>query len=111
MPLASAFPDFFPEEHVLTRLIGSNSPTASLKLGLDASSRAVRDIGHRVANAATPGGSSFDNALRAQQSGGTEEVDLEREMVALADEQLRFEATTRLLQSAYRQIRSSVREG
>ena len=111
MPFALALPDFFAEDHVLTRLIGSNSLSASLKLGLDASSRAVRDIGHRVANAATPGGSTFENALRAEQSGETPEVDLEREMVALADEQLRFEATSRLLQGAYRQIRSSVREG
>ncbi len=96
---------------MLTRLIGSNSLTAALKLGLDASSQAVRDIGHRVANAATPEGSSFDNALRAEQSGEVAEVDIEREMVALADEQLRYEATTRLLQGTYRQIRNSVREG
>ena len=38
------------------------------------------------------------------------EVDLETEMVALADEQIRFEAATRLLQKVYQQVRASVRE-
>jgi flagellar basal body rod protein FlgB len=37
-------------------------------------------------------------------------VNVEKEMVALADEQLRFEAATALLQKVYQQIRSSVRE-
>ena len=36
-------------------------------------------------------------------------VDLESEMVSLADEQLYFEATATLLQKAYEQIRSSLR--
>ncbi|MGI9625286.1 MAG: flagellar basal body rod protein FlgB [Longimicrobiales bacterium] len=103
--------------------MGGISLPAALKLGLDASTRAVRGIGHRIANAETPGGPSFEDVLRDGQTGpdgvevveavdqAVEPVDMEREMVALADEQLRFEATTRLLQSAYRQIRSSVREG
>ena len=95
---------------MLSRLIGDSSLTAALKLGLDASTRAVRTIGHRVANASTPGGPTFEDVLREEQTSANE-VDLEREMVALADEQLRFEATSRLLQGAYRQIRASVREG
>jgi flagellar basal body rod protein FlgB len=37
-------------------------------------------------------------------------TDLEKEMVTLADEQLRFEATSRLLQKVYAQVRASVRE-
>ena len=96
---------------MLARLLGNNSLASSLKVGLDASTRAVRDIGHRVANADTPGGSSFEGVLREEEQAAGAEVDLEREMVALADEQLRFEATSRLLQSTYRQLRSSVREG
>lgn len=108
---------------MLERLMGSVSLPAALKLGLDASTRAVRGIGHRIANADTPGGPSFEDALRDGETTpdgvpvveavteAVDPVDMEREMVALADEQLRFEATTRLLQGAYRQIRSSVREG
>ena len=95
---------------MLSRLIGDTSLTAALKLGLDASTRAVRGIGHRISNTATPGGSTFQDVLQREQTVGAP-VDVEKEMVALADEQLRFEATSRLLQGAYRQIRSSIREG
>ena len=37
-------------------------------------------------------------------------INLEAEMVSLADEQLRYEATAKLLQKAYQNIRTSVRE-
>jgi flagellar basal body rod protein FlgB len=43
-------------------------------------------------------------------TGQIEAVDLEAEMVALADEQLRFEAAVKLLEQVYAQVRSSVRE-
>ena len=95
---------------MLTRLVGSDTTVAQLKEGLDASSRAVKGIAHRVANAGTP---DFAQALdEAQATGiaGEGQVDLEREMVALADEQLRFETTANLLQKVYQQIRSSIRE-
>lgn len=96
---------------MLSRLIGRDSVPGALKLGLDASARAVRAVGHRVANAATPGGPAFADVLQEQQTNPAEQpVDLEQEMVRLADEQLRFQATTRLLQKTYQQIRSSVRE-
>lgn len=39
-----------------------------------------------------------------------EDVDLETEMTNLADAQLRFEATTKLLSKTYAQIRTSIRE-
>ena len=38
-----------------------------------------------------------------------EEIDLEKEMVALADTQLRYEAVGQILQEVYSQIRSSMR--
>jgi flagellar basal body rod protein FlgB len=37
-------------------------------------------------------------------------VNIEEEMVSLADEQLHFEATARLLQRTYEQIRTSLRD-
>lgn len=92
---------------MLTRLIGSGSTVARLKEGLDTSSRNVRGIAHRVANAGTP---DFAGALEGAQATGDGTVDLEREMVALADEQLRYETATNLLQKVYQQIRSSIRE-
>lgn len=99
---------------MLTRLIGEGTTSAQLKEGLTASSRAVRGIAHRVANASTPdaaGTPEFAEALDAAQAGGEgEEFDIEREMVALADEQLRYETAATLLQKVYQQIRSSIRE-
>ncbi len=100
---------------MLSRLIGHGSTVAHLKAGLDASTRAVREIAHRVANAGTPAGPSFASALDAARQGAIQgeavsEVDLEAEMVRLADEQLRFEMGARLLEKTYEQIRSSIRE-
>ena len=49
----------------------------------------------------------------AQLSPGTtleDEVDLEAEMVSLADEQLHFETAARLLQKTYEKIRLSLRD-
>ena len=93
---------------MITRLIGSETTAARLKEGLDTSSANVRGIAHRVANASTP---DFADALSAADAAGAgNQVDIEREMVALADEQLRFETAANLLQKVYQQIRSSVRE-
>ncbi len=94
---------------MLSRLFGSGSTVAQLKEGLDASSRAVRGIAHRVANA---GDADFAQALQDAQgtagSGGGA-VDIQKEMVDLADQQVRFETTASLLQKTYEQIRSSIR--
>ena len=46
----------------------------------------------------------------ADAAGRGNQVDIEREMVALADEQLRFEATSNLLAKVYQQVRSAIRE-
>ncbi|HLU24471.1 MAG TPA: hypothetical protein VKZ58_02010 [Longimicrobiales bacterium] len=94
---------------MLHGLIGRGSIAPALKEALDASSQEMRRIAHRVANASTPG---FSDALAGAAAAGAEGegVDLEKEMVALADEQIRFEATSRLLQKVYAQVRASVRE-
>ncbi len=94
---------------MLARLIGQGTAVSQLKAGLDASSRAVRGIAHRVANA---GNATFESALEEADAAGseTEPVDLEVEMVKLADETLRFEIAGALLEKLYQQIRSSIRE-
>jgi flagellar basal body rod protein FlgB len=93
---------------MLNGLIGEGSAAAQLKEGLTASSRAVRGIAHRVANASTPDfAEALDSATAAGEAGA---VDLEKEMVALADEQLRFETAASLLQKVYQQVRASIRE-
>jgi hypothetical protein len=99
---------------VLTRLLGDGSLVSQLKGGLDASGRAVRGIAHRVANASNPDarfGEALDAAAaEAQGPDAGSAVDLEREMVALADERLRYDAAVQVLQKVYQQIRLGVRE-
>lgn len=92
---------------MIGRLMGPNTSVAHLKESMDVSTERTRGIAHRIANAANGG---FAGALDAVQTGEAPAVDLEAEMVALADEQIRFEALTRLLQKTYAQVRASVKE-
>lgn len=88
------------------------SPSVSLRESLDASSHRTRLIADRVAKATLQNQDGF--ALPEMEAGpGTEmegPMDLEAEMVSLADEQLHFETTARLLQRTYQSIRTSIRE-
>ena len=94
---------------MLNNILGSNAAITSLKGELDASAQAMRGIAHRVANGSTPGFQGLlDNAMEGEAVG--EGVDLEAEMVSLADEQLRFGAASRLLSKLYQQVRTSLRE-
>lgn len=96
------------------------SSAGSLKASLDASTRRTRSIADRVANAslqnrdgfAMPGIGGTQAGAAAGPQGAAEggPVDLETEMVSLADEQLRFEATAKLLEKTYQQIRVSIRD-
>jgi flagellar hook-associated protein FlgK len=89
---------------MLQRLLGPGTSAPSLKQGLDRTSSDLREVTHRLANASTPGFQSILDAQGALTPG----VNLEEEMVNLADGQLRFEAQAQMLQRIYQQIRSSV---
>lgn len=98
---------------MLKRIMGEGTSVAMLRKGLDDSTQAVRGIAHRVASVgAEPAPDGFDRALQ-QAEGRVEQpqepVDLEREMVAMAEEQLRFEASSTLLSKVYQSIRSGIR--
>lgn len=89
---------------MLNRILGAGTSPELLKEGLGVSARRIREVAERVANASS---GDFATDLDAAQAGA---IDVEQEMVTLADEQLRFDAASRLLQKMYAQIRSSVRE-
>jgi hypothetical protein len=93
--------------------------TVPLRESLDASSQRTRLIADRVAKATLQNqgppvqgqdGFALPAPLADPASGGEGPIDLESEMVSLADEQLHFETTARLLQRAYQQIRASLRD-
>ncbi|MEX2582218.1 MAG: hypothetical protein WD766_03030 [Gemmatimonadota bacterium] len=97
---------------MLYGFFGRVSQSGNLREGLDASSQRSRLIADRVSKATLLNGDGFALPEEGGEPGTMQEgpVDLESEMVSLADEQIYYEATARLLQKAYEQIRTSIRE-
>jgi flagellar basal body rod protein FlgB len=98
---------------MLFGLIGRVTSANQIKQGLDVGSQRTRQIAARVSAATLQNADGF--ALPAANAapgstGAGEGVDVESEMVSLADEQLRYEATARLLQKTYQQLRTSIRD-
>ncbi len=92
---------------------------AGLRDGLDVSAVRTRAIADRVAKASLDNGDGFalsagagsgGGAATAAGSAGAEPVDVEREMVSLGDEQLRYEATAKMLERTYAQLRTVIRD-
>ena len=94
---------------MLRGLFGPNSTTYMLRGALEETSATHRGIAERVARASGASASGdFATQLAAAQAGGP--VDLQREMAALADTQLRYEAEAKLLQASYARLRTAVRD-
>lgn len=91
--------------------IGRTSPVDQLKASMDVSSQRVRAIADRVARAST-GEPVFSLSLTAGAVANPTlgPVDVESEMVNLADEQLRYEAAAKLLEKTYAGLRASLQE-
>ena len=93
---------------ILARITNVND----LKDSLDVSTQRSRAIASRVAQASANGGDGF--ALPVDPATGKPvedgKVDLEAEMTSLADEQLRFEATAKLLEKTYAQLRTAIKD-
>jgi flagellar basal body rod protein FlgB len=96
---------------MLYGFIGRVSAANQLKEGLDTGVERTRLIADRVSKATLANRDGFAIPLENAEPGSNEDglVDLESEMVSLADEQIRFEATARLLEKAYQRVRSSIR--
>jgi hypothetical protein len=96
---------------MLHGFFGRVTKSAELREGLNASTQRSRIIADRVSKATIMAGDGFALPAAGGEPGTLQEgpVDLESEMVSLADEQIYYEATARLLQKAYEQIRSSLR--
>jgi len=101
-----------------TSFIDRVSSANQLKNALDVGSQRVRAIADRVSKASLqnqdgfslPSIPSVGAAGRGESPTDASGVDLEGEMTNLADAELRFEATSKLLSKAYQQIRDSLRE-
>jgi len=83
-----------------------------LKDALDVSAQRVRAIASRVSQASLNNGNGFalpTDSVTGQPNTG-DPVDLEAEMTALADEQVRNEATQKLLEKTYAQLRTAMKD-
>ena len=89
--------------------IGRTSQASQLKASLDASVQRSRSIADRVSRASLqPQGFALPQADGAAPSAPEAPVDVEAEMVNLADEQLRYATTARLLQKTYAGLHESL---
>jgi flagellar basal body rod protein FlgB len=97
---------------MLFGLIDRATTASPLKSALDQSVERSRGIADRVSKATLNNGDGF--ALKTGEAGaaGNENanpVNIEEEMTALADEQLRFLATSRLLEKTYASLRTAIK--
>jgi hypothetical protein len=95
-----------------TGFIGRVSSAGQLKDALDVGSQRVRAIADRVSKASLQNQDGFAlpaDANAAASAGVSGGVDVETEMTNLADEQLRYEALTKLLAKTYAQIHASLK--
>jgi flagellar basal body rod protein FlgB len=99
---------------MIRSLFGSNTVISMLRGGLEETTATQRGIAARVAQATTMSATGdFAGQLKAATNGLAKskmnDVDLQQEMAALADTQIRFEASGKLLHDAYGQIRTAMR--
>lgn len=96
---------------MLKSLFGPHTVSHMLRGGLEETSATHRGISDRVARLL--GSSSnvdfADELAKRTGDGRLDEEALQRDMAALADTQIRYEASSKLLHEAYGQIRSAIR--
>jgi flagellar basal body rod protein FlgB len=106
---AEHYAAFDAEAPMLFGFINRISSANRLKENLDLSAQRTRGIAQRVAGATLQNQAGFAMP-NGEIVSKPEAVNLEAEMTSLADEQLRYEATEKLLEKAYQQIRVSMRD-
>ena len=95
---------------MIRSLFGPTTVTSMLRGGLEETSATQRGIAARVAQAsASSTQGDFASQLEGATRRQTPEVDLQQEMAALADTQIRYEASAKLLNGAYAKLRNAIR--
>lgn len=93
---------------MLFGFFGRVSAAPQMREALDASSQRVKGIAQRVSGATLQNQSGFALPEGIATAGQT--VNLEAEMTSLADEQLRYETTAKLLEKTYTKLRMIIRD-
>ncbi len=93
-------------------LIERTTAASPLRAGLDMSVDRSRRIADRVSKATLDNGDGFAlEAKTGNAQASVNPINVEDEMVELADEQLRFLATSRLLEKTYQSLRTAIKGG
>ena len=97
---------------MIRQIFGPETVVGILRTGLNESSEAHRNIQSKVANAlSSDQNADFAATLNAQLANAQDgEQDLLGDMIALADNQLRYDAEASLLRRTYEQIRTAIHE-
>jgi len=85
---------------------------SSLKTSLDRSVERSRSIADRVSKASLQNSDGFSLAANGRNAAvSANPINVEDEMIALADEQIRFLATSKLLEKTYASLRGAIKGG
>ena len=96
---------------MLSGILDRATLVSPLKHMLDVSAERTKSIAGRVAQASLSAGGGFSLPAAGAANGASapgDPIDLETEMVSLADEQLHFESAAKLLEKAYAQLRLAI---
>ncbi len=97
---------------MLFGLIDRTTSAASLNAGLDRSAERMRGIADRVSKASLQNSDGFSleaNGSQADVVAQANATNVETEMVASADEQIRFLMTAKLLEKTYASLRGAIK--
>lgn len=96
---------------MIRSLFGSDTKIGMLRGGLTEQMATQRGIAARVRQAGEASTQApFAQELARAGQPPKPEVDLQAEMASLADTQLRYEASTKLLNGAYQSLRTAIRD-
>ena len=95
---------------MLPGTLGRATDSNLLRDMLDVSMQRTKTIADRVSRASLSSKDGFTLTPAGTAPTEGEAIDIEQEMVSLADEQLHFEATAKLLEKAYAQLRLAIKE-
>ena len=88
-------------------LFGQGTLTQTLRGGLEELSATQKTIANRVAGAVAESATTgFAGQLKSSMAGSDDEI--MRNMASLADTEMRYEATAKLLQKSYADLRTAI---
>jgi len=96
---------------MIKSLFGAGTAAYKLRGALEEQMATQRGIAQRIQQAtAASSAQSFGDQLSAKLAGQKPTIDINREMASLADTNLRYEVTSKMLAGAYNKLRTAFRD-